>query len=104
MSLPFRLVTGAWGYFLWSNQFVYISADGSEANPRVKYAYDSKSSLKLESVIDGTNVKIYINGVLLQEVVLKGEGADSTTDNYVGMWCHRLMSTLGQNFQVSASM
>lgn len=82
---------------------MYISSDGTEANPRVKYQYDSGSTLKLESVVQGVNVKVYINGDLIQEIVLSGDGADSSTNNYVGMWCHRSMSTLGQDFEVSTS-
>ena len=98
----FSLVTKAWGYFMWVNQFLYVSSDGTESTSRVKYPYQSGAWLKLKSVVDGTKVKIYINDNFIKDIVMTGEGAESSTDNYVGLWCHRLVYVAGKDFKVTA--
>lgn len=98
----FSMVSKAWGYFMWVNRFLYVSSDGSESNPRVPFSYDSGRWLKLKTVVDGVNVKIYVNGSLIHELVMQGQDADSETENYVGLWCHRLVFIAGKDFQVSS--
>lgn len=99
--LSFRMVTQAWGYFLWVNEFLYISSDGSESSPRIKFKYQSGDWLNLKSVVDGVNVKLYINDIFIKSLKLTGDGADSPTDNYVGLWCHRLVFMAGRDFKVT---
>ena len=96
----YRYVSKSWGYFLWSNRFLYIATDGTESSPRISYTYPSRKYLRLRSVVNGNEVKIYINDVFLQKVVLKGKEANSMTHNYVGLWCHRLTGLSGKDFQV----
>ena len=98
--IEYRYVSKSWGYFLWSNRFLYIATDGTESSPRISYTYPSRKYLRLRSVINGNEVKIYINDVVLQKVVLKGKEANSMTHNYVGLWCHRLTGLSGKDFQV----
>ena len=94
-------MTNAWGYFLWSNQFVYMSSDGTEGHPRAKYLFDSGSTLRLKSVVDGKNVKVYVNDMFVHEFEMQGDQASSDTDNMVGLWCHKLIHMKGQDFKVT---
>ena len=95
-----RYVSKSWGYFLWSNRFLYISTDGTETSPRIPYTYPSRKYLRLRSVVNGNEVKIYINDIFIQKVELEGKEANSMTHNYVGLWCHRLTGLSGKGFQV----
>jgi len=96
------MVNDAWGYFLWSNQFIYMSSDGTEGHPRVKYLFDSSSTLRLKSVVDGKKVKVYVNDMFVHEFEMQGDQACSDTDNLVGMWCHKLAHMKGADFKVTA--
>ncbi|KAJ7390066.1 hypothetical protein OS493_027591 [Desmophyllum pertusum] len=80
--------TKAWGYFLWSNRYMYISSSGGEGNPKINYSFSTGAWYKLKSVIDGTNVKIYINDKLVRKITISGSEADAKSNNYVGIWCH----------------
>ncbi|KAJ7390065.1 hypothetical protein OS493_027590 [Desmophyllum pertusum] len=82
------LVTKAWGYFLWASNSMYISSSGGEGTPRINYSFSTGAWYDLKSVIDGTNVKIYINGNLVKEITISGSEADAKSNNYVGLWCH----------------
>ena len=96
-----RLVTKAWGYFLSGNRHVHISSTGAESSPVIEFGFSSGAWYTLKSVVDGTNVKIYINDQLVKEIEMQGEGADSATDNYVGLWCHARTRTKGDSFRVT---
>ncbi|KAJ7390069.1 hypothetical protein OS493_027594 [Desmophyllum pertusum] len=93
--------TKAWGYFLWSNRYMYISSSGGEGNPKINYSFSTGAWYKLKSVIDGTNVKIYINDKLVRKITISGSEADAKSNNYVGIWCHGGISSKADSFQVS---
>ena len=94
----------AWGFFLWSNQFVFISSDGSEGNPRIKYQFDAGKPLKLKSIVDGAQVQIFINNKMIHQFQMSGQLASSESDNLVGLWCHRMMDMRGADFKVTTGM
>lgn len=96
----YSLVTKAWGYFPWDNNYLYISSDGREASPRIKYKFPSDEWLALKTIVRGTNVKIFINEKMVYQLTIKGEGASAASDNYVGMWCRRSACVSGKNFMV----
>ncbi|XP_065684134.1 uncharacterized protein LOC100210120 isoform X1 [Hydra vulgaris] len=96
-----KSVSKSWGYFLWVNQFLYISSDGSETSPRLLYSYKNAEWLHLRTVVDNSKVKIYINDVFIKEIIMTGEGHDSQINNYVGLWCHRMTNTVVKDFVVS---
>ena len=87
---------------MWVNRFLYVSSDGTETSPRIQYKFESGRWLQLKTIVDRTNVKIFINGTLIKEVTMTGEGADSESENYVGLWCHRLVFIAGKEFKVSS--
>ena len=91
----------AWGFFLWANQFVFISSDGTLGNPRVEYQFDSGKPLALKTMVDGARAKIFINEKLVSEFEMKGQLASSETDNLVGLWCRRMMDMKGADFKVT---
>ena len=78
-----------------------ICGNGTEYSPRFIHPFASEALHTLKSVVEGTNVKIYMNDQLVTEVTLTGEEADSKTDNYVGLWCHAKTYTAGDRFEVS---
>ena len=78
---------------------MYISSSGGESNPRIDYSFSTGAWYKLKSVVDGTNVKIYINGNLVREITISGNEADAKSNNYVGIWCHNSISTKADSFQ-----
>ena len=93
-------VTDAWGYFLWSNAYMYITSSGPESSPRVDFATQTGSWYNLKSVVNGTNVKIYVNNRLVKEITMSGKEANSRTNNYVGIWCHDSMDPIaGDSFK-----
>ena len=92
-------VTKAWGYFLWASNSMYISSSGGEGTPRINYSFSTGAWYDLKSVIDGTNVKIYINGNLVKEITISGSEADAKSNNYVGLWCHGGISSKADSFQ-----
>ena len=92
-------VTQAWGYFLWSNAYMYITSSGPESSPRVDFATQTGSWYNLKSVVDGTNVKIYVNNRLVKEITMSGKEANSRTNNYVGIWCHSMDPIAGDSFK-----
>ena len=102
--LVFRRVTKAWGYFQWSKAYMYISSSGKEDDPRINVPFSTGKWYTQKSVVNGTNVKIYINNKLVKEITMSGEGADSNTDNYVGLWCHSSTRPKGDNFKVTGKI
>lgn len=93
----------AWGFFLWANQFVYISSDGSEGNPRIEYQFEAGKPLKLKTMVDGNQVQIFINGEKIHGFQMKGKLAASEADNLVGLWGHRMMEMQGADFKVTTT-
>ena len=61
----------------------------------------SNSWYKLKSVVNGTNVKVYVNGNLAKEITMSGSEADSKSNNYVGIWCHASIPIKGDSFRVA---
>ena len=92
-------VTQAWGYFLWANAYMYITSSGPESSPRIGFATQTGSWYNLKSVVDGTNVKIYVNNRLVKEITMSGKEANSRTNNYVGIWCHNMDPVAGDSFK-----
>ena len=43
---------------------MYITSSGQESSPRINFGVTSNSWYKLKSVVNGTNVKVYVNGNL----------------------------------------
>lgn len=94
----YRLVTKTWGYFMWLGSYLYITGNKLEASPLLRYSFSRNKWYDLKSVVNGTKVKIYINGQLVTEVVMRGPEANSSTNNYVGIWCHKQTNTKGSGF------
>ena len=86
---------------MWANQFIYISSDGSEGNPRIEYQFEAGKPLKLKTMVDRDQVKIFINGEKIHEFQMKGKLASSGSDNLVGLWGHRMMEMSGADFKVT---
>ena len=42
---------------------------------------------------------IFINGLRVKEITMTGTGAIAPTQNYVGLWCHRLTHFQGKDFK-----
>ena len=78
-----------------------ISSAGRQEDPKINVPFSTGKWYTQKSVVKGTNVKIYINNKLVQEITMSGEGADSNTDNYVGLWCHGTSRVKGDNFKVT---
>ena len=89
---------------MWGQGTLYITANGAEGSPAIGFGFTTDTWYTLRSVVDGTNVKIYINDQLVKEVEMQGEGADSATDNYVGLWCHTGIVEVGEGFMVEGRM
>ena len=77
---------------------MYITSSGPEASPSIRFA-TTGAWYNLKSVIDGTNVTIYINDKLVKEITISGSEADAKSNNYVGLWCHGAISSKGDSFQ-----
>ena len=67
---------------------MYITSSGPESSPRISFAVNSGSWYNLKSKVSGTRVKIYVNDNLVKEITMSGSGADSKSNNFVGLWCH----------------
>ena len=78
---------------------MYITSSGPENSPRIGFATQTGSWYNLSSVVDGTNVKIYVDNRLVKEITMSGEEANSTINNYVGIWCHRMDPIAGDSFK-----
>ena len=78
---------------------MYISSSGGEGTPRIGYSFSTGAWYKLKSVVDGTNVTIYVNGNLVKEITISGSEADAKSSNYVGLWCHGGISSKAESFQ-----
>ena len=76
-----------------------ISSSGREYNPIITYSFSTGAWYKLKSVVDGANVKIYINDKLVRKITISGSKADAKSNNYVGLWCHGGTSSKADNFQ-----
>ena len=100
LDLHNSLVTKAWGYFLWS-PYMDITSSGQESSPRINFGVTSNSWYKLKSVVNGTNVKVYVNDNLAKEIKMSGSEADSKSNNYVGIWCHARIPIKGDSFHVA---
>ena len=94
-------VTKAWGYYIWNA--MAISSKGTEYSPKINFGVNSGAWYNLKSVVKGTHVKIYVNNKLVKEITMKGSGADSKSNNYVGLWCHARQSIKGDSFQVQGN-
>ena len=81
-----------------------ISSKGTEYSPKIRFPVTSGAWYNLKSVVKGTHVKIYVNNKLVREITMKGSGADSKRNNYVGLWCHSKLSIKGDSFQVKGNM
>ena len=78
---------------------MYITSSGPESSPRIGFATGTGSWYNLKSVVDGTNVKIYVNNRLVKEITMSGKEANSRTNNYVGIWCHNMDPIAGDSFK-----
>ena len=78
---------------------MYITSSGPESSPRVGFVTQTGSWYNLKSVVDGTNVKIYVNDRLVKEITMSGNEANSKTNNYVGIWCHNMDPIAGDSFK-----
>ena len=78
---------------------MYITSSGPESSPRIGFATQTGSWYNLKSVVDGTNVKIYVNNRLVKEITMSGKEANSRTNNYVGIWCHGMDPIAGDSFK-----
>lgn len=98
------MVTKAWGYYILSGA-LRISSTGKEYSPIINYppVRTSGAWYKLRTEVKGTNVKIYVNDKLAQEITMSGSGADAKSNNYVGLWCHNRYPGKGDSFQGSLS-
>lgn len=92
-------MTKAWGYFVLGG-YIFISTAGQEGS-RINSGMTSNSWYKLKSVVNGTNVKVYVNGNLAKEITMSGSEADSKSNNYVGIWCHASIPIKGDSFHVA---
>ena len=93
-------VTKTWGYFFWNHKQIHITSSGPEASPSINFKTTSGAWYNLKSEVKGTHVKIYVNNKLVKEITMKGSGADSKSNNYVGLWCHNKIPIKGDSFQV----
>ena len=98
LSLFDSKVTKAWGYFLWGGR-MYITSSGPESSPHISFPVSSGTWYNLKSEVKGTRVKIYVNNKLVREITMSGSGADSTSSNAVGIWCHNRIPIKGDSFQ-----
>lgn len=78
---------------------MYITSSGPEGSPKINYGVSSGTWYKLKSVVNGTNVRIYVNEKLVKEITLSGSEADAKSNNYVGIWCHNHIPIKGDSFQ-----
>ena len=78
---------------------MYITSSGPESSPAINFGVNSGTWYNLKSEVKGTHVKIYVNSKLVKEITLQGKGADSKSNNYVGLWCHTGISTKGDSFK-----
>ena len=83
---------------------MYITSSGKESDPKINVPFSTGKWYTQKSVVKGTNVKIYIDNQLVQEITMSGEGADSNADNYVGLWCHARVRVKGNNFKVTGKI
>ena len=79
---------------------MYITSSGPEGSPLIDFKTTNGVWYKLKSEVRGTHVKIYVNNRLAKEITMKGSGANSKTNNYVGLWCHNKIPVKGDSFQV----
>ena len=93
----------AWGFYVTTGR-LSISQSGGEYDPQINYPITAGQFYDLKSVINGTNVKIYVDDNFAQEVTMFGPGSDSADDNYVGLWCHARFELQGDSFQVQGSL
>ena len=63
---------------------MYITSSGQESSPSINFGVTSNSWYKLKSVVNGTNVKVYVNGNLAKEITMSGSEANSKSNNHVG--------------------
>lgn len=82
---------------------MYITSSGPESSPNIKFPVSSGVWYKLKSVVNGTNVKIYVNDKLVQEITMSGSGADAKSNNFVGIWCHNSIPIKGDSFHGNKS-
>ena len=82
---------------------MYITSSGPESSPRINFKTTSGTWYNLKSEVNGTHVKIYVNNKLVKEITMKGSGADSKRNNYVGLWCHNTIPIKGDSFQVQGN-
>ena len=78
---------------------MYITSSGPESSPRINFATSSGSWYNLKSEVKGSHVKIYVNNKLVKEITMSGSGADSKSNNYVGVWCHNMNPIKGDSFR-----
>ena len=78
-----------------------ITGSGQESSPRINFGVTSNSWYILKSVVNGTNVKVYVNGNLAKEITMSGSEADSKSNNYVGIWCHASIPIKGDSFHAA---
>ena len=87
------------GIFLLGGSTMYITSSGPESSPKIKFPVTSGVWCKLKSVVRGTNVKIYVNDNLAEEITMSGSGAEDKSNNYVGIWCHNNIPIKGDSFE-----
>ena len=80
---------------------MYITSSGQESSPSINFGVTSNSWYKLKSVVNGTNVKVYVNGNLAKEITMTGSEANSKSNNHVGIWCHAGIPIKGDSFHVA---
>ena len=80
---------------------MYITSSGQESSPSINFGVTSNSWYKLKSVVNGTNVKVYVNGNLAKEITMSGSEANSKINNHVGIWCHARNAIKGDSFHVA---
>ena len=78
---------------------MYITSSGPESSPRISFSVNSGSWYNLTSKVSGTRVKIYVNDNLVKEITMSGSGADSKSNNFVGLWCHNQIPIKGDAFK-----
>ena len=78
---------------------MYITSSGPESSPRISFPVNSGSWYNLKSKVSGTRVKIYVNDKLVKEITMSGSGADSKSNNFVGLWCHNQIPVKGDAFK-----
>ena len=80
-----------------------ITSSGPEYNPRIDFTVRSDVWYNLKSEVNGSHVRIYVNDKLVKEITMLGSGADTKSDNYVGLWCHSKHPIKGDSFQVQGN-